>query len=860
MSIKGGPEVIKDDLSIFLDANKQFSVEDYLIYEDFEHGSPTLGYGGWSLPRPKGWFGSEVNWEDSYNPISGVSSMTWTNTNAAPSVYFEPQKEAWIYFARSVLSGTDYGFGYFRGVGDGNYDRASYYINRVSGTAVALVETYYAREASAPTGTLNLTGLNYFWLHYKKGNGNNAIFEGYVSSTPIRPSNPTLGIYNGLKTYDVDSFCFQSNENGGNGYYGNYTGGNKIDNVRISPYELGDYGQIVKWKELSQKSSKYIPKDYFVYEDFENTGIPVGWTTGANTSSDVFYNTSSPISGTASFNWNNSNQSVHAYFPRSSNVWVFSAYKTSATYAEVLSISDGATILSQNAYWGTGLWRFNCQGHDDLPTDTVNLQAQTLFLWLNYQAGTGNNSKLHCYRSTTPIRPQTAFWSWSNGNATGLANELYLNNGGGNDGKYDCIRISDKELGDYGEIVQSSVASASLKSGVSLCNPSDQKSYLFDGINDYIDLNIPNLTGEVATVETWLKLSPGYSGKNLMNFGSYSISYTGGNMGFSSSNSDLFGFSGSAVQSLNCVDNWKHFVYEMHTGQYTGNKIYVDSVEQTLNQISSTGLLSRMTFNTGVAQLGYLMPMECSSFRAYNRTLTPKEILKNYNAQKGKFVKRFLPNQISNLKIWLKADSLSLNNGDPVGTWADSSTNGNNAIQSGSSSVKPTFKTNILCGRPALRFDGNDSMSIALTTIPSPYTVFIVTANIISNGNEAEILYGSSFGGCIFYRDSKELGVYAGGVATWLTNLQTLASPSVVGVVYNSTNSKVSINGQTVTTILATNNIGTSYIIGSFINQSQNYSKVDIAEIIVYSSALSDKDRVSVQNYLGNKYAIPISN
>src|SRR5580765_7415799 len=56
---------------------------------------------------------------------------------------------------------------------------------------------------------------------------------------------------------------------------------------------------------------------------------------------------------------------------------------------------------------------------------------------------------------------------------------------------------------------------------------------------------------------------------------------------------------------------------------------------------------------------------------------------------------------------WMMAGKISttppgggLADGDPVTTWLDSSVNGNNATQTGA--LRPTFKTNILNGKPVV--------------------------------------------------------------------------------------------------------------------------------------------------------------
>lgn len=111
-----------------------------------------------------------------------------------------------------------------------------------------------------------------------------------------------------------------------------------------------------------------------------------------------------------------------------------------------------------------------------------------------------------------------------------------------------------------------------------------------------------------------------------------------------------------------------------------------------------------------------------------------------------------LPNSLSDLKLWLKADALtSINDGETVTTWSDSSGNGYDLTQS-NSSYKPLYKTNILNSMPGIRFDGsNDSLqntafvnSAALTGDP-PLSVFMVFKRNNSKGSLS--FTGSNAGG-----------------------------------------------------------------------------------------------------------------
>jgi hypothetical protein len=167
----------------------------------------------------------------------------------------------------------------------------------------------------------------------------------------------------------------------------------------------------------------------------------------------------------------------------------------------------------------------------------------------------------------------------------------------------------------------------------------------FDGVDDYADFNAPNL-GTTTTVEMWCKIGSGYSNKMFFGWNLYDVYCESGNIGYNTSNSDVYGISSSVVSSLGLVNNWKHYVFEMRSGvSYTNNKIYINGVPQTLSQQLGSENVSRTNFNNGNGRIAlwratnsiYNMPMECAVFKVYNRALTQNEINQNFNATKSRF-------------------------------------------------------------------------------------------------------------------------------------------------------------------------------------------------------------------------------
>jgi hypothetical protein len=108
------------------------------------------------------------------------------------------------------------------------------------------------------------------------------------------------------------------------------------------------------------------------------------------------------------------------------------------------------------------------------------------------------------------------------------------------------------------------------------------------------------------------------------------------------------------------------------------------------------------------------------------------------------------PDAVSGLALWLKADALSLNDGDPVSTWTDSSGNGRNLTAA--STARPTYKTTaglFPTNKPVVRFDGvANIMGTALLDL-SPYTaitVVLVTASVSASASTYMLMeYGENF-------------------------------------------------------------------------------------------------------------------
>lgn len=217
-------------------------------------------------------------------------------------------------------------------------------------------------------------------------------------------------------------------------------------------------------------------------------------------------------------------------------------------------------------------------------------------------------------------------------------NSISSTNSASLDVKDNVYNPYDLQVGDY-------VLPNSNSSSYPTFSSSNLGSISFDGIDDYCDFIAPNL-GTTTTVELWMRLGTSYQERIIFGWLYYAVWCQNGNLGYNTGNGDVYGISSATVTSLGLVNNWKHWVFEMRSDvSYTNNKIYINGTLQTLtNQSSGTENATNRTFNSGIGRIcawrsnvSYPMPMDCASFKVYNRALTAAEVLQNFNATRGRF-------------------------------------------------------------------------------------------------------------------------------------------------------------------------------------------------------------------------------
>jgi hypothetical protein len=254
--------------------------------------------------------------------------------------------------------------------------------------------------------------------------------------------------------------------------------------------------------------------------------------------------------------------------------------------------------------------------------------------------------------------------------------------------------------------------------------------------------------------------------------------------------------------------------------------------------------------------------------------------LKMFTTVKYKHRPSFSPSDVSDLQFWFKADSLNLANNDPVTRWEDSGPRSAHATQSIVAS-QPIYKTNIINGKPVVRFDGSNDY-LALTSASfSGMTVFAVgnpsgSAAYISyppiDMKSGSANYDYSSPNSFMFQIPSTMGstaiqFYSNGAKFNDSDAVALVTPTLITVtaVYNGPSDTTVTMTRNGTQILSHTNAA----ISSTLNPregalgcrfqpgpSGTFMFGDIAELVVYSGGLDVGTRTRIETYLNEKYAL----
>lgn len=230
----------------------------------------------------------------------------------------------------------------------------------------------------------------------------------------------------------------------------------------------------------------------------------------------------------------------------------------------------------------------------------------------------------------------------------------------------------------------------------------------------------------------------------------------------------------------------------------------------------------------------------------------------------------------SGMSLWLKADVgvVTDDNGNVV-EWLDQTANTNNATQyNGGPTERPTPQANQINGEPALSFMAANTNYLQVASSPSVAITGDITIYAVANFSDyaaaREILgktkanipapndyyVASATAGATLYRGN---GTIYGHLTA--SSVPSVGSPHVLAVTMQGLNVSHFLDGQADGTGVLNNNLTLSSItdgglpldIGSR-NDLTQFMNGNIAEIMMFSNAVSSNDRTNIDNYLGVKY------
>lgn len=221
--------------------------------------------------------------------------------------------------------------------------------------------------------------------------------------------------------------------------------------------------------------------------------------------------------------------------------------------------------------------------------------------------------------------------------------------------------------------------------------------------------------------------------------------------------------------------------------------------------------------------------------------------------------------------LLLDADLVSGNDGDAIQTWSDDSGYGNNFSQA-YSGYRPLLKkaANGINGHNVLRFDGIDDVMAG----PAASSVISVSADTVWIVFRILAITTNETGSMLYANDTALCGGYCWGVI-FLTSLGAVIFLNSDGIPYERVSAAIStstpyisrsrhssgnlylrINAGSEGSVSA----GDIYRVAENLRLAADYSgsiftQIDIAEVIIFNSALSAGNMATVDAYLKAKYA-----
>ncbi len=201
------------------------------------------------------------------------------------------------------------------------------------------------------------------------------------------------------------------------------------------------------------------------------------------------------------------------------------------------------------------------------------------------------------------------------------------------------------------------------------------------------------------------------------------------------------------------------------------------------------------------------------------------------------------PDSILNLSLWLKADAITgLNDGDTVNTWNDSSTNARSATRNAGT---PVYKTNVLNGKPVVRFPVDGESRFTFPQMSDIRTVFwVVKETATTNphfllGDDNNFHFHRGNGGPIWSSTNASANIRNG-------------TTRLMGTAVNGTTTSLG-SGYRLVSVVTSGNVEASRLSRDRTQVGRSWDG-DVAEVIIYNRALTNDEETRIGTYLAQKY------
>lgn len=206
---------------------------------------------------------------------------------------------------------------------------------------------------------------------------------------------------------------------------------------------------------------------------------------------------------------------------------------------------------------------------------------------------------------------------------------------------------------------------------------------------------------------------------------------------------------------------------------------------------------------------------------------------------------------IAGLNVRYKADLETAANASALATLVDQSGNSRNATQA-TGTLQPTLRHNVLNSKKVVRFDGGDRIVSASWSLVQPLTVFVVGKNSI--GTAGNLCDGSNAAAntMVVQVGATQFVMYAGA---FLNDGTRNSNFNIFVATFNGASSKYWVGGGVGTTGNPGAGAPGGVCLGAAVNGGAPLNG-DIAELCIYSSALSTANVNSLGAYAAYEYGL----